>query len=74
METRDLIENSRRKLENKHVDLIAANNVRDEGAGFGTETNRITLITEDSETHMPLMSKWDAANCLLDRMLEMRKA
>lgn len=74
METCDLIENSRRKLENKHVDLIAANNVRDEGAGFGTETNRITLITEDSETHMPLMSKWDAANCLLDRMLEMRKA
>ena len=74
METRDLIENSRRKLEKKHVDLIAANNVRDEGAGFGTETNRITLISENSETHLPLMSKWDAANCLLDRMMEMRKA
>ncbi len=74
METRDLIENSRRKLEKKHVDLIAANNVRDEGAGFGTETNRITLISENSETHLPLMSKWEAANCLLDRMMEMRKA
>jgi phosphopantothenoylcysteine decarboxylase/phosphopantothenate--cysteine ligase len=74
METRDLIENSRRKLEKKHVDLIAANNVRDEGAGFGTDTNRITLIAGDSETHLPLMSKWSAANCLLDRMLEMRKA
>lgn len=74
METRDLIENSRRKLEKKHVDLIAANNVRDKGAGFGTDTNRITLISEDSETHLPLMSKWDAANCLLDRMMEMREA
>lgn len=74
METRDLIENSRKKLEKKHVDLIAANNVRDEGAGFGTDTNRITLISENSETHLPLMSKWEAAHCLLDRLMEMRKA
>jgi phosphopantothenoylcysteine decarboxylase/phosphopantothenate--cysteine ligase len=72
METRDLIENSRRKLEKKHVDLIAANNIRDDGAGFGTDTNRITLITEASETHLPLMSKWDAAHAILDHMLRLR--
>lgn len=72
METRDLIANSRKKLEKKHVDMIAANNVRDEGAGFGTETNLLTLITRDREEALPLLSKWDAAHLLLDRLMEMR--
>ena len=65
METKHLLENSRAKLEKKHVDMIAANNLKTEGAGFGTDTNRITLITRDGDTELPLMTKEEAAHRIL---------
>ena len=71
METRDLLENSRKKLAKKHLDLIAANNLREEGAGFGTATNLLTLITADGAEELPLMSKEEAAGTILDRALAM---
>lgn len=70
METEHLLENSRRKLEKKHVDLIAANNLKVEGAGFGVDTNVLTLIGRDFCKELPLMSKEDAASALLDVILE----
>lgn len=66
METENLIENSRRKLEKKGCDMIAANNLITEGAGFGTDTNVITLITKYFEKPLPIMSKESAADCILD--------
>lgn len=66
METRDLLANSRKKLEAKKLDMIAANDLRTEGAGFGVDTNAITLLTPDGAEELPLMSKADAAAALLD--------
>ena len=67
-ETQDLLANAKRKLAGKNLDLIVANDVTAEGAGFGTDTNLVTLITREGETALPLMSKrevagriWDAA-------------
>ena len=74
METRDLIENSRKKIDSKHIDLIAANNLKVAGAGFGVDTNVLTLITRDSISELPMMSKEECADMLLDRIMEMRKA
>jgi phosphopantothenoylcysteine decarboxylase/phosphopantothenate--cysteine ligase len=71
METRDLLENSRRKLEKKNLDMICANNLKVEGAGFGTETNVITMITKDKETELPLMSKDEAAAEIFTELLKM---
>ena len=73
METRDMISNSRAKLEKKNLDLIAANNVKESGAGFSVDTNVLTLITRETETSLPLMSKEDAADQLLDCIMKMRK-
>ena len=72
METRDLIGNSRVKLEKKNLDLIAANNVKVEGAGFQTDTNVLTLITKEEEVSLPLLSKEDAADRLLSKILSLR--
>ena len=72
METRDLVENSRKKLEKKHLDLIAANNLKDPGAGFGTATNLLTLISPDETVELPLMDKQQAAHVLLDHILSLR--
>ena len=69
METENLLENSRAKLKKKGLDMIAANNVKVPGAGFGVETNVLTLITKDGETELPLMSKDAAADALLDAIL-----
>ena len=71
METRDLLENSKKKLIKKNLDMICANNLRVEGAGFGTETNVITMITKDGETELPLMSKDTAANEIFSKLLTM---
>lgn len=65
METQDMLENSRAKLERKHVDLIVANNLKVEGAGFGTDTNVVTFITKDGIRELPKMSKDEVADCLL---------
>ena len=73
METQDMLENSRRKLRAKKVDMIAANNLKEEGAGFGVATNRLTLITADSEQTLPLLSKEAAAHRLLDAICAARK-
>ncbi len=73
METEHMLENSRKKLEKKHLDMIAANNVKVEGAGFGVDTNVLTLITKESEKELPLLSKHQAAMALLDALLELRK-
>lgn len=66
METENLLENSRAKLQRKNLDMVAANNVKVAGAGFGVDTNVLTLITADGETELPLMSKDAAADALLD--------
>lgn len=73
METDDLIENSRRKLESKNVDMICANSLRREGAGFGVDTNVITVITADGAEELPLMSKEDVANAIIDRAVKIGK-
>ncbi|MGE4353805.1 MAG: bifunctional phosphopantothenoylcysteine decarboxylase/phosphopantothenate--cysteine ligase CoaBC [Oscillospiraceae bacterium] len=73
METKNMLENSRKKLAKKNLDMIAANNLKDEGAGFGVSTNRLTLITPDSELPLPLMSKDDVADKLLDEIMIRRK-
>ena len=73
METDNVLENSRKKLKSKNCDMICANSLRTAGAGFGTDTNVITLITEDSDTELPLMSKEDAAHKILDVILEKTK-
>lgn len=69
METENMIENSKAKLAKKNLDMIAANNVKVDGAGFGVDTNILTLITADSEKELPIMSKDEAANALLDEIL-----
>lgn len=66
METENLIENAVKKLESKNVDMIVANSLKTEGAGFGTDTNVVTLITEDGKTELPLMSKDEVAMKILD--------
>lgn len=70
METEHLLENSRRKLTKKHLDLVAANSLKEAGAGFQTDTNVLTLITESDEIQLPLMTKDEAADALLDQLLE----
>ena len=70
METRDMVENSRAKLAKKKVDMICANNLKVAGAGFGVDTNVLTLITADSVEELPLMSKEEAAGRILDRAIE----
>ena len=72
METRDMVENSKQKLEKKHIDLIAANNLKQEGAGFGVDTNLLTLISPDGAKELPLMSKEEAAHALLDEIMGRR--
>lgn len=70
METENLLENSREKLEQKNADMIAANSLRTEGAGFGTDTNIVTLITRESETELPKLSKDETAERIFDFILK----
>ncbi len=67
METRDMLENSRAKLIKKNVDMICANNLKQEGAGFGVDTNIITIITRDDTQELPLQSKQSAAHAILTK-------
>lgn len=71
METQNMIGNSRAKLEKKNLDMVAANNLKVEGAGFQGDTNVLTLITQEEEVSLPLMSKEDAAAKLLDKILSL---
>ena len=72
METENMVGNSRAKLEKKHLDMIAANNLKTEGAGFGVATNVVTLITKDGINELPLMGKDEVAGCLLDEIAARR--
>lgn len=69
METENLLENSTEKLKKKNLDMIAANNLRTEGAGFGTDTNVVTLIRPDRVTELPILSKLEVAHRILDSIL-----
>ena len=73
METRDLLANSRAKLERKHLDMIAANSLNTEGAGFGVATNVVTLLTPDGAEELPLLGKDQVAARMLDAMEARRK-
>ena len=73
METQNMIGNSRAKLGKKHLDMVAANNLKVEGAGFQGDTNVLTLITQDEDVSLQLMSKEDAANVILDKILSVMK-
>lgn len=73
METKDMLENSRKKLKKKKLDMIVANNLKVSGAGFKGDTNVVTLITKDQEIQLPLMSKEEVARKLMDHILNMRK-
>ncbi len=75
METRDLLENSSAKLESKHCDLMVANNLKTEGAGFGTDTNVVTILRRGAEPEaLPILPKAELADCILDRLLAVRAA
>ena len=73
METQNMIGNSRAKLGKKHLDMVAANNLKVAGAGFQGDTNVLTLITQDEDVSLELMSKEDAANAILDKILSIIK-
>ena len=68
METQNMLENSRVKLDKKNIDMIVANNLKVEGAGFGTDTNIVTIITRDGEEELAMMSKSEVAQQLLNRI------
>ena len=70
METEHMVENSKKKLEKKNLDMICANNLKVEGAGFGTDTNVVTLITKENETQLPIMSKEQVANEILTEIIK----
>ena len=72
METQNMLENSRKKLEKKHLDMIVANNLKEKGAGFEGDTNIVTMITPDSVTELELMSKDEVAFRLMDQILMLR--
>lgn len=72
METQNMVENSREKLHKKNVDMICANNLKVAGAGFGVDTNIITMITKDEIIELPLQSKEAAANAILNQALKLR--
>lgn len=70
METEHMLENSRAKLEKKNIDMIVANNLKQEGAGFGTDTNVVTFLTRDETVELPIMSKEEVADRLLDHIMK----
>ncbi len=69
METRDMLENSKAKLEKKNLDMIVANNLKDSGAGFGVDTNKVTIITKAEIKELPVMTKDEVGFALLDNIL-----
>ena len=71
METENMIENSRQKLVNKNLDMIVCNNLKETGAGFKTDTNKVTIITKKSTEPLELMSKSEVADKILDRIVKM---
>lgn len=72
METEQMVEHAKQKLVKKNLDMIAANNVKVAGAGFGTDTNVVTMITKDAVKELEIMSKDEVAACLMDEALRLR--
>ena len=72
METENMLENSKAKLEKKNLDMIIANNLKVAGAGFGTDTNIVTVITKESSEELPIMKKEEVAGAIFDRILNMK--
>ena len=72
METKDLLDSSRKKLEKKHLDMIVANNLKVAGAGFGVDTNVVTILTDREVLELPLMGKDQVAARLLDEIRKRR--
>jgi phosphopantothenoylcysteine decarboxylase/phosphopantothenate--cysteine ligase len=72
-ETNDVVNYARSKMEKKGLDLVVANDITKEGAGFDTDTNIATIISKDSQTDLPLMSKWELADKILDEIVRLRK-
>lgn len=70
METEHMLENSKKKLQQKHLDMIVANNLRTEGAGFGKDTNVVTLIREDGQMELPKLSKLEVSHRILDEIVQ----
>lgn len=70
METQNMIENSNKKLIKKNLDMIVANNLKESGAGFGTDTNIVTLITREDCINLPIMTKDDVAKAIIDNILK----
>jgi len=73
METKNMTENSRKKLENKNLDMIVCNNLKVEGAGFQGDTNVVTVIDKTNITELGIMSKTEVADKILDRIAEINK-
>ena len=74
METKNMLGNSREKLQKKKLDMIVANNLKVSGAGFGGDTNVVTLITQEEEVSLPIMTKEEASVHILNKTLELWKA
>lgn len=74
METQNVIDNARGKLNRKHADMIVANSLKQEGAGFGVDTNIVTIITKDGEEQLPIMSKEKVASVIIDNILTLRNS
>ena len=74
METQNVIDNARGKLIRKHADMIVANSLKQEGAGFGVDTNIVTIITKDGEEQLPIMSKEKVASVIIDNILTLRNS
>lgn len=72
METKDMLENTQRKLEKKHVDMMVANNLKVAGAGFGTDTNVVTIVTKEAITELSMMTKEKVSEKILDEILRLR--
>lgn len=72
METEHMLEHSREKLARKNLDMIVANNLRQQGAGFGTDTNVVTILTKDGELSLPQMSKDEVAHQILDQIMKIK--
>ncbi len=73
METQNMLENSRIKLEKKHIDMIVANNLKVDGSGFGTDTNVVTMISKTEEIQLELMTKEEVAHHIIDEILKLQK-
>ena len=73
METENLLENAAGKLKRKHLDMIVANSLRTQGAGFGVDTNVVTLLTENETEELPLLTKDETADRILTKIQSIRK-